>query len=473
MFIKKAVVKGIGSGIGLASEAIADHKERKAGRSPSPNPLAAPRSREARSVSPNPLSASQSKDSKDFDSSDSEDDDEQDWALDDAAAEITSPPAYNEIGKDEAVDPAMIATNFVRVHTFSPGTAQRYKPLPAPVILPQRRPKNKMRGFVRAYAPVLGECSGIDSETFIDFLNAFDKASKASPVFDVINVAAMAVGFVPNPIAMGVSIAVQFAANTGKEVQSRYRRNNFLDEMNENFFKPRGLFCMIMTFKPDAEPVFSADVTSTDQALAKTMSIPESELRQKLKNLRLASGTTKGEMSLPEAAPLIYPSLDAALTDEEKAKKLKSSTAFVGSYFDRRAQALYGAQNPNSKLAVPPPAKPFASRYSDPNHPANSGTIWGLVTGGRFDPIADKRARKAQRRAFRRGIVLTENELENARMGRRLKPERGGRRVGAIGMVRKVLTPNVLYLTIVNLPSESELKEIQQALETSSGQGQV
>ena len=473
MFIKKAVVKGIGSGIGLASEAMADRKERKAGRegrSPSPNPLAVSQSRDARSRSPNPLSQTSSKDKNGLDesSSSSDDDDETEWALDDAAREVASPPAYDEIDEDTPVDPATIAKQFIKNHPGGSTSAlfQSYQPLPAPVILPQRRPKNKERGFVRAYAPLLSECSGIDQQTWFDFLNSFDKASKASPVFDVINLAAMVVGFVPNPIAMAVSISVQVASKTGQELQSRYRRNHFLDEINESFFKPRGLYCMIMTFKPDEPAVFGVDVTASDQALAKTLREPDSELKGKLKNIRLTSGVAKGEMSLPASAPLIYPALDAVLTDEEKAKKLQSSTAFVGDYFDRRAHAEYAALNPDSKLAVPPPEKKFASRFSDPNHSANSGTIWGIVTGGRYDPIAEKRGRKAQRRAQRQGVQLTEEELQNAKMGRKLKPGRGGRQAkGPIGMLKKKMGKNVLYLTVVNLPSESEMREIREELE--------
>ena len=479
MFIKRIVVKGIGSGIGLAAEANADRKERKAqreGRSPSPNPLAAPRSTDGRSPSPNPASDKSSKEKEAFEesSSGSEDDAEEVWALDDAGQDLASPPAYDDIRMDTLVDPTMAAQTFLQSHHMSSPPSIQYQPLPAPVILPQRRPKNKQRGFVRGYAPLLGECSGIDQQTFLDFLVSFDKASKASPVFDVINLACFAVGFIPNPIAMGVTIAVQVANNTAKEVQSRYRRNDFLDQVNETLFKPRGLYCMIMTFKPDAAPVFSVDVTASDQALAKVLSEPDSELRAKLKNLRLTSGVARGEMSLPESAPLIFPALDAALQDETKANKLTTSTAFVGSYFDRRAHALYGATNPNSKLAVPPPPsdKPFASRYSDPNHPANSGTIWGLVTGGRYDPVAEKRARKAHRRAARRGVVLTEEEIQNAKMGRKLQPERGGRMrkgKGPVGLVvggaKKVLVQDVLYLTVVNLPSGDEMKEIREEME--------
>jgi hypothetical protein len=48
-----------------------------------------------------------------------------------------------------------------------------------PVVIPQRRPRQKDRGFVRAYAPVLSEC-GVSQQVFLQFLSDFDKASKVS-----------------------------------------------------------------------------------------------------------------------------------------------------------------------------------------------------------------------------------------------------------------------------------------------------
>src|SRR5689334_8135284 len=131
-------------------------------------------------------------------------------------------------------------------------------------------------------------------------------------------------------------------------------------------------------------------------------------------------------MSLPESAPLIYPALDAAAAaavsndtalPEKKQNKLKSSQEFIASYLDRRAQAAYAGQHPDSKLVSPPSEKKFASRFSDPNHPANSGTILGLLTGGNFDPAAKKRGRRAERRARRRGEHLSVTDVHNAEMG--------------------------------------------------------
>lgn len=49
--------------------------------------------------------------------------------------------------------------------------------LPYPVIIPQRRPGAKKRGFVRAYAPVLADC-GISQDVFLKFISDFHKASQ-------------------------------------------------------------------------------------------------------------------------------------------------------------------------------------------------------------------------------------------------------------------------------------------------------
>jgi hypothetical protein len=57
------------------------------------------------------------------------------------------------------------------------GPVQATQPIPCPVIIPQRRPGQKDRGFVRAYAPVLDTC-GISQDVFVRFLKNFDQASK-------------------------------------------------------------------------------------------------------------------------------------------------------------------------------------------------------------------------------------------------------------------------------------------------------
>ena len=279
----------------------------------------------------------------------------------------------------------------------------------------------------------------------------------------------MIVGFVPDPIVMATTIAIQVAASTAQELQARYRTNTFLDQINESMFKPRGLYAMIMTFKPDrpTERYFNANINDvTSAALTKSLTPPTSGLNAGLRQIRLSSGVSKGEMSLPESAPLIYPALDAAAANaastdqalpEKKRNALKSSGSFIANYLDRRAQAEYAGSNPNSKLASPPPSKPFASRYSDPNHPANSGTLLALLTGGHFDPKGRRRVRRAERRARMRGVHLTDTDLKNAGMGR--SPMRRQ------GLIRRVLQQDVLYLTIVNLPTQREMDALTREME--------
>ena len=116
-----------------------------------------------------------------------EENDEADWELDDAAAEqnaATTPRAIDEhnpecspLGeKDRQQYVDKIVNSFIGQHP-PPSYFQRPCRLPCSVIVPQRRPRDKTRGFIRAYAPVLSEC-GIDQTTFLQFLETMDKASK-------------------------------------------------------------------------------------------------------------------------------------------------------------------------------------------------------------------------------------------------------------------------------------------------------
>jgi hypothetical protein len=49
--------------------------------------------------------------------------------------------------------------------------------LSKPVIIPQRRPETRERGFIYAYAPVLNDC-GIDEASFLTFLDNLNQACK-------------------------------------------------------------------------------------------------------------------------------------------------------------------------------------------------------------------------------------------------------------------------------------------------------
>jgi hypothetical protein len=90
-----------------------------------------------------------------------------------------------------------------------------------------------------------------------------------------------------------------------------------------------------------------------------------------------------------------------ATQDDEHALKTKEKMLkkgeFVASYWDRRAQAKYAAQNPGSMLAQGPKPE-FRSRYADPNHLASSGNLISLITGGHINPPS-RRDMMTQRQA--------------------------------------------------------------------------
>jgi hypothetical protein len=243
------LVKLIGSGIGLASEAIAHRKASNAANTSSssnagesssttasraphtdapPQYVEVPEERAEQLIAQGRAVPADSKEadekvSHDDDDNDatSEEGDEEQWELDEATDPLTE-----QLSEEEPVQDVNVLTDtFMKNHpppAYTPSETGVKGQLPCPVILPQRRPRDKKRGFVRAYAPVLEDC-GIDQATFLDFLKTFHQACKASPWLQVVNIAAAGAGMVPSPIAMGVSIAVQFAVGVAMEVQRRTR----------------------------------------------------------------------------------------------------------------------------------------------------------------------------------------------------------------------------------------------------------
>jgi len=123
-----------------------------------------------------------------------------------------------ERGDERALD------GFIQAHplpTLSPPGPNNYH-LPGPVVIPQRRPGSKDRGFIQAYAPSLAYF-GIDQDEFINFLNATNKAFRASKWLGAIQLAAVGTGFVPNSIAFGVSLAVQIVAGVIAKAETRWK----------------------------------------------------------------------------------------------------------------------------------------------------------------------------------------------------------------------------------------------------------
>ena len=116
------------------------------------------------------------------------DPDEAYWELDEAAGTLQESASTvldeQSEGKEEKPDVHKLVQQFLAAHP-APSIPAPKAPLPCPVIVPQRRPHTKARGFVRAYAPVL-EDAGIDQDTFMEFLKLFHKAQQVRKFGDTI-----------------------------------------------------------------------------------------------------------------------------------------------------------------------------------------------------------------------------------------------------------------------------------------------
>jgi hypothetical protein len=97
------------------------------------------------------------------------------------------------------------------------------------------------------------------------------------------------------------------------------RSTTFLDKYNEQLFEPHGLLCVITTYKPDRKsPTVGADM-----------------LNSGFGRNGISSGTTHGELEMPETAALVFPDDDAPAAGN------KSIGSLTAEYFDKRSQAKY------------------------------------------------------------------------------------------------------------------------------------
>lgn len=120
------------------------------------------------------------------------------------------------------------------------------------------------------------------------------------------------------------------------------RSNEFLRKLNEGLFRPRGLYCLVMSFDNTHESAI------TEQSLlgkATEASTPKTGLGKYTNRVRGHDGTS-GPVEFPDTAPLVFPELDCLIEhgDAEQTQKLGKNMKFrksVADYYDRRAQADY------------------------------------------------------------------------------------------------------------------------------------
>ena len=198
------LVKLIGAGIGFTSEAIQASRSSSSSTQPPSSSRSAPQNYDqlpayegaTRGATFDVMKEKHEKDDSkaaetghdsESDSSDSDqrevyDQDEGEWELDEMAEQMR-PPSYKEFEASPMNQTEEVRMNeeeqMMRGLVQMAGPSRPAQRLPCAVIIPQRRPRKRQYGFVRAFAPVLADC-GVSQEVFLQFLTDWEKASNVS-----------------------------------------------------------------------------------------------------------------------------------------------------------------------------------------------------------------------------------------------------------------------------------------------------
>ena len=122
--------------------------------------------------------------------------------------------------------------------------------------------------------------------------------------------------------------------------------NKYLDRMNRDFFQPRGLYCLLIKYKPSSSDL-AEDI---DIATNITQQVDKRKTQKTWKGIVSSSAAKSGhDEELPEAAPLVFPMLDD-MDEREKENAVKHFGRFTQEYFDRRARWEFASRNEGSQL---------------------------------------------------------------------------------------------------------------------------
>ncbi|KAI9726304.1 MAG: hypothetical protein M1828_001577 [Chrysothrix sp. TS-e1954] len=177
---------------------------------------------------------------------------------------LSSPPRDVNSHRGEAHPHISDPVNENNTHTEQSSKPRWVTPtnperIPYPVTLPQRRSMSAECKFAKAYAPVLAG-KGINQAAFLWFLEAHEHAIKASPECCILNIAAGGLGIDATLIALLADGTENALIHSNIEPPSDM--NRFLDRMNDQLFKPRGLLCILTECKPHSSGILSVgDVT--------------------------------------------------------------------------------------------------------------------------------------------------------------------------------------------------------------------
>jgi hypothetical protein len=122
-------------------------------------------------------------------------------------------------------DPMKIADNFIKRHpppAYESEAEQKEHGahLILPVVIPQRRPEARVRGFIRAYDPTL-EQAYIDQAMFLEFIQELNIVCLPNPWINAINFASFATMALPTVTELIISRVINQISKVGLEMHSR------------------------------------------------------------------------------------------------------------------------------------------------------------------------------------------------------------------------------------------------------------
>ncbi|KAJ9295111.1 hypothetical protein DTO271G3_6281 [Paecilomyces variotii] len=193
------ILRGLAAGIGLTAEAYHHHKEKKkvataneGENNPPPVIHEGNNSQHHPPDEDNHSTRHAEQDTLDeyYSSSIPQQMYEATWQLDEAQDGLNNshePPPYS-VSEEQL---PQLAESFLQNHSPPPFQRTQSPTLALPVLITQRRPGKRSRGFIRAYAPLLNDV-GIDQATFLDFIDNLNKAVQPSGLIQALNLASIA-----------------------------------------------------------------------------------------------------------------------------------------------------------------------------------------------------------------------------------------------------------------------------------------
>ncbi|KAK1704721.1 hypothetical protein BDP67DRAFT_583659 [Colletotrichum lupini] len=254
----------------------------------------------------------------------------------------------------------------------------------------------------------------INQDTLLDFIDTFNKSLEPNPWISAVNLAGFAGEALPDPASLLFGFAVEAATKAIMEGQSLFCSNKFLNCVNVEFFIPRGLVCLVVTWQPGN---YSGQFATNFE---EEVDLPQArpDLRQEIANVAAGNEKplegwrelktqmydlmkpTRGDFSWPEPAPLIFPDFEGTPGKADVEAKKKNAwdriEDWINDHSDKRAQASWIDDNKDYAGMNLMPQPRFKSRYADPNHQASSGDLVSLITAGRWRLAKNSKAESSK-----------------------------------------------------------------------------